>query len=74
MVVNADAVLALAIAVQLLEPVARRNPKVVDVLGGVQNQELAVNNSLKVGAKVADGCAIPSSVCLSANDWITQKA
>ena len=52
-------VLSLPIAVQLLEAVARWNPKVVDVLSGVENQEFAISNPLKVGAKFADVRAIP---------------
>jgi hypothetical protein len=59
LVVDADAVLTLAVAVQLLEAVARRNPKVVDVIGGVEDQKLAVSNSLKVGAELADVRATP---------------
>jgi hypothetical protein len=75
LVVDSDAVLSLAIAIQLLEAVARWNSKVVDVFGGVEDQELAVGNSLKVGTERADVRAIPDElVSLSSNDWITQKA
>jgi hypothetical protein len=62
LVVNADAVLSLAVAVQLLEAVTRWNPKVVDVLGGVEDQELAIGNSLKIGAELADVRAIPDEL------------
>jgi len=52
----------LPVAVQLLEAIARRYPKVVDVLCGVEDQELAVGNSLKVGAELADVRAIPDEL------------
>lgn len=68
LVVDADAVLPLAVAVQLLEAVARRNPKVVDVFGGVEDQELAVSNSLKVGAERADVRAMPDELGLLARE------
>jgi hypothetical protein len=48
LVVDSDAVLSLAITVQLLETVARWDSQIVDVLGGVEDQELTIGNSLKV--------------------------
>jgi hypothetical protein len=75
LVVGSNAVLTLAATVQLLEAVAQWNPKVIDVLGGVEDQELAVRNSLKLGAELADVRAIPDELgSLSANEWITYKA
>jgi uncharacterized protein YuzE len=62
LVVDADAVLPLAVAVKLLEAIARRYPKVVDVLGGVEDQEFAIGNSLKIGAELADVRAIPDEL------------
>jgi hypothetical protein len=62
LVVDADAVLSLPIPAQLLEAIARWNPKVVDDLGGVEDQELAVCNSLKVGAELADVRASPDEL------------
>ena len=62
LVVDSDAVLPLPVAMQLLEAVARRYSKVVDVFGGVEDQELAVGNSLKVGAELADVRAIPDEL------------
>jgi hypothetical protein len=64
LVIGADVVLPFAVAMQLLEAIARRDSQVVDYLGGVENQELAVRNSLKVGAAFADMLAIPDELGL----------
>ena len=59
LVVDTDAVLSLAISVKLFEMIARRDPQVVNGLRGVEDQQLAVRNSLKVGAKLADERSLP---------------
>jgi hypothetical protein len=62
LVVDADAVLSSAATVQLLETVARWDSQIVDVLSGVEDQEFAISNSLKVGAKFTDVFAIPDEL------------
>jgi hypothetical protein len=64
LVVDADAVLSLAVAVELFETVAGRDPQVVDGLGGVEDQQLAVRNSLEVGAEFADVRSLPDELGL----------
>src|SRR5690606_26202288 len=51
LVVDADAVLALAVAVQGLKPVARRNAEVPELRGGVEHHELAVGTRQEVGGQ-----------------------
>jgi len=46
LLVDADAVLTGAIAPQLLQSVTRRDPRVVECLRGVQDQQLAQRRSL----------------------------
>ena len=56
--------LPFASALQLLEAITGWNPEVVEILGGVEDQQLPVRNPLKVGAELADVLAVPDELGL----------
>ena len=59
LVVDTDAVLPGAAAGQLLQPVARGHPQVVDALGGVDENELVVCEPAEFRAEFLDVAAMP---------------
>ena len=59
LVVDADAVLAGAVAAQLLQPVAWRHPQVVDALSGIDENKLVVGESAEFRAELVDVAAMP---------------
>ena len=54
LIVDADTVLAGAIALELLEPIAGRHAEVIERLGGVQSNQLPEHRAPKVGWISAD--------------------
>ncbi len=59
LVVDADAVLAGAVAGQLLQPVAGRDSQVVDVLGRIDEDEFVVGEPAELGTELLDVPALP---------------
>ena len=57
LLIDADAVLSLAVACEGLEAVARRALEVVEIGGGVQDKQFGARPSAKVGRKRAGGVA-----------------
>jgi len=57
LIIDADAVLALAVARQGFQPVARRLAQVVKSLGGVDRQELGSGSLLNLRRQPANGIA-----------------
>jgi len=62
LVVDANAVLAGPIALELLEPVARRNAEIVQGFGGVDGDEFAEHRPLKLGGISTYGLALEQSL------------
>jgi len=54
LIVDAEAVLSLAVAAQGFQPVARRNPQVVQGHGRIQDQQLAQGRALDVRPELPD--------------------
>jgi hypothetical protein len=53
LVVDPDAVLARAITAEFLEPIPRRDPKVLELVGRIQDQELTEGTALECGGPPA---------------------
>jgi hypothetical protein len=51
LVIDADAVLTLAIAAKLLKPITRRRAQILERLGGVKDDEFAQHDAAKVSRK-----------------------
>ena len=68
LVVDANAVLTRAIAFQLFQPVARRQPKVLQLNRDVDESELAEHGAPEVGRKPPDGLAAPESLGVSVRE------
>jgi len=49
--VNTDAVLACPAALERLKPISRGHPKIIQRLGGIQNDELPKGSTLNIGRK-----------------------
>ena len=58
LVINANAVLAGAIALEFLQPVARRDAKVLELLRSVNQAELPQHEAEELGGKAADALTL----------------
>jgi hypothetical protein len=63
LIVNADAALTLAVAVQSLQTIARRYTQIVELFCRVDRKQLRTSASLNLRRQIADG--VPSKLPLS---------
>ena len=61
LVVDADTVLALAIVAKLLQPVARRNPEIIEPPCRVDQSEFPEHHASELGWEASDGLARPEA-------------
>jgi hypothetical protein len=54
LVIDADAVLARAITAELLEAIPRRHPEILQLLGGINHDQLPEHHPDQFGGKAAD--------------------
>jgi hypothetical protein len=59
LVVDANAVLAGPVAFQLLQAVTRRNPKIVEIHGSVEDEKFSEGDAGCEGVELADASAVP---------------
>ena len=57
LVIDANAVLASAIALELLQAVAGRDAEIVELLGGIHQSQLAEHDAVKLGGEAPDAFA-----------------
>ena len=69
-VVDSDAVLTFAIALQLFETVAGRNAKLIEFLSRVQDEELAVRHALQITAEPANVLPIPDPLRIEVGERV----
>lgn len=62
--VDADAVGAGSLALELLQPIARRNSEVVEGLSGVQDQQLSQRHALRALVELTYRPSLPDSLGL----------
>jgi hypothetical protein len=60
--VDPDAVLPSAVTHQLLQPISRRNPKILHVLGGVDQLELPQGRSLHCSINALNELLMPDTL------------
>jgi hypothetical protein len=59
LIVDTDAVLAFAVALQLFEPVAGRDAQIVDGFSGIKEKQLSVGRSLQIWSESAHMHPLP---------------
>ena len=68
LIVNANAVLTGAVALELFEPVARRHAKVVDRVSGIDRDELSEHRALELGGEAPNGLAAEETLGISVGE------
>ena len=63
LIVNADAALTLAVAVQSLQTIAGRHTQIVELFCGVDRKQLRTSASLNLRRQIADGVASKDCRC-----------
>jgi hypothetical protein len=74
LIVDPDAVLAGPIALQRLQPVARRNTQKVESRSGIDLQQLAMRYSLYVGRKASTMPALKEPLCFFVRKALDHRA
>ena len=62
LVIDANTVLAGAVAFELLQAVAGWDPEIVELLGGIHDAELPEHESVEFGRKASDAFALEQSL------------
>lgn len=64
LIIDANAMLAGPIAFELLQPVARWNPEILESLGSIDEPQLAKHRPVQLGREPAHTLALKDTLCL----------
>jgi hypothetical protein len=62
LLVDADAVGTSPVSLELLEPVPRRHPQIIERLGGIENEQLSQSGTLNILGELARAPSLPDKL------------